>query len=241
MSNNNINACATTDEEKRKYEINKMFDVSEGVLMEYFCYFFKKKPEELFEGYADKNVFKDELILCPLKDYNDGVNLHFKLEIVEHDHKNCIPVELRSHSVVIDVIKFLEHAVQEVFSAILHTSSKDATPLIHKESVHLELDHDNLSFKPVYIYPQKRDIYTLTKYKEGLNSVCLEYASKNGWVDPDEEEKLAWSRKIKRIDEILDQIHYDQELAAEEEEKNNKRLADFKRIGIIFTESSDTR
>ncbi len=239
---NNAKATPTnimSDEEKRNYEFNKIFDLAEKPVIEYFCYLLQKDPIEFSEIYGSGDFITDEIVLSPFEEYKSGVYLCFKLGVVEHDYKCTLSDKLRNNLIIIDVIKFLEHAVREVSSTFSVCSEKTAN-LMREMSVYLELDYENLSFKPVYVYPPRNQVCALMKLKEELITFFTTHREKNSWNNLSEEVKTNWHEYIQKVDNMLNSTHYDEEIASEEEKKHNLKLSNLKRIGIIFTERDDT-
>jgi hypothetical protein len=231
---------STSEEHKSKYEINKMFDLAEKVIMEYFCYYLDLPPNQIFKDHDIVNMATEELILHPLEEYNKDKYLCFKLEMVPHDYQSVIPTELKNNQYVLDSIDFLKHAVNEVFSAILHHNlTKEASQAALSASFHVELDKDSNTFAPVYVYAARRQSEILNYCKDNLEKFYAEHQSNNTWETLEDVVKSQWNAQYGQVVSILENIHYDKNTADEKEKEINEQLKTSNRIGIVFRETEN--
>ncbi len=130
-----------TDDEKRQLEINKMFDISEKIVMEYICKLLEKKPNEIFKDSEVLNLSKEDLILFPSTEYDSNKYLSLGLEIVSHDHITVIPEQLKNNTYITESINFIAHSVYEVFRSIINYNlTEEGTKIAFEKSIHFELD-----------------------------------------------------------------------------------------------------
>ena len=228
-----------SEEEKNKYEVNKMFNLAEKVILEYFCYFLGKTPEELFE-LDIVNMSSEEFILYPIKEYKNDKYLSFRLEMVTHDYKTSIPEELLNISIIKETLKFIDFAIHEVFGAIIHNFKNDMLQSVLDASFHFELDMENFTYRPVYVYPQRRKKIILEGCKKNLDNFCLEQNTNSKWEDLDENIKNNIAHQYEQITKLLEEINYDEDEANKMEEKYNEMIKKFSRIGIIFKEHPES-
>lgn len=225
-----------SDEEKQKMEINKMFDLGEKVLMDYMCYYLKALPSELFNNI--ENLIHDELVLHPIDEYKPNTFLHFKLEIVPHDFCSTIPEQLKSNAFIVDALRFLNHAVQEVFIAIQHHNLKDEmAQVVLTSSIHFEFDAQRCSFKPVYIFPNRRQTHILSNCLDSLTRFYKESVDNGSWDTITEDVKKEWEANRSKTSELLESMQYNAEQADKKEEEANEGLETAYRIGVVFRES----
>ncbi len=216
-----------TDEQKREFEINKMFDLSEKVLMEYVCYYMDKRPEELFEQSIDK-ITSGEFVIQSLED-GKKETLHFSLEMVPANFENKIPKELLDNPFIRDIIKFIEHSIKEVFNSIVLNIKKECVAEFMNRSFHLELDPVSLSFKPIYVYPVKRQLKIAIG---GEAQIKQFYESNKHLLNTDAENQL--NKKIRELRYVIDKNKFDENEAEKKEKEINDYIKDIYRIGIIF-------
>lgn len=227
-----------SEEDKSKYEINKMFDLAEKVLMEYFCYYLDKKPNELFKNCDVVDMKTEELILYPIDEYKKDKYLSFKLELVQKDFVNNIPDTLKANSYILDTLDFFKYSINEVFNAIVHHSIlEDASKLVLNSSFHLEFEPVTNTFKPVYIYPIRRQSEILAFCKHNLEKFYSEHNSNSTWDDLDDSVKLQWQEQYSNTIRILENLYFDANIAKKEEDRINAELENHSRIGIIFNET----
>ncbi len=222
-----------TLEKRKKYEINKMFDLAEKPLVEYFCYFLEKNKEELNAEYNNISLVNDGIILTPIEDYNPDKYLHFKLEIKEHDYVSNIPAELNNNPLINDLLNFFTYSIQEVFESLVSIFTEDIIKILIEKSFHLEFNKKTLSFKPVYIYPLRQKFNILNECKKNLEDLRQ---SSEVWDKLDEKNKISWNDQISQVNQMLKSCQYSQDVADEEEKKYNEQFSKYKCIGIIFSE-----
>lgn len=210
---------------------NQLFDLSEKVIYDYLCYYLDVTPEELF----GEDLKIDQIPILEM-DYKNSVKMY--LDIVPHDYLPDVPVVLITNSddFFTSCLDAFKYSVDQVFNTIVHHSltEKGAQKML-MSSFHLEFDPDNYTFKPIYVYPNKRQRTKLQESKESLERFYNDNVESGRWVSLDEDVKQAWSAKYEQINVFLEQIPCDNETASETEKEVNLTLHNKKRIGIIFS------
>ncbi len=223
-----------SEDEKRKMEANKMFDIAEKPLMEYMCYFYKKTPEELFNDYKD--VISDSLIVFPLS--NNSKFISFSIEMVDKDYKANVPDGILGHDTIKNTVGFLYNAISCVSNALSMSNIKDEyKEEVDKNFLHFAFDENDFSFHPVYIFWKKRK----TIMTQDLLSK-IEHTLSNLEQHLDQEECKKQYDELKEYYEFskkaLDEYSYEEEEADRIESETNQQLKNLNKLGIKYVELS---
>jgi hypothetical protein len=216
--------------EQKAIEAHKMFDVAEKIIMMYMCKYFNKSPAELFVD--PKPIENDDkpLILNPI--HNDKY-LQLNLEIVDCDYVSNIPDDIKENEGLNYSLGFIYHSIITVFNEILSSNiKKDCVEDITQQSFNLEMDDNNITMFPVYIYPKRRGQLMLSQIKEDIE-IYLETQK-----DIPSEVRTKANEELAICSEKLDNIHYDIAEADKIEKEVNLRFLKKFRIGINVKELS---
>jgi hypothetical protein len=226
-----------SEEEKKRIEANKMFDLAEKCIMEYLCLYMKLTPSELYINNTEGMLSSEPLILYPIKEYSDEY-LSFSLEVVPHDYQLTLPEQLQNDSNINNALGFIYHAISQVFNAVVnHSILEDKCKDILNASIHMEYDDKSFTFYPFYIFPQRRQELIFLQFKEDLDKIKEpnEYGQ-IPWDSLKEETKDEWEMRYAQIKNIISNIKYDENIANETEKAANDEIQQLDRIGIIFNE-----
>lgn len=239
---------------ENKIYADRMFDFSENCIMKYMCHHFNLSAADIFKTVVE-NADKP-LVLKPILEHSDKL-LVFTVEIVPYDFVSSIPEDLLEHTLIKQLIGFIYNSTISVYNAILSGNIKDeVAEIIIKNSIHLELDDDALSFYPVYIYPPKRKELILNKVKNDLlenikkleKDVELQMETDDyDEEDPDSIEYITTKKenialitdKYNEIETYLNDNKYNKTFAINDQKYTNNLYRENERIGIIFTELTE--
>lgn len=170
------------DDEKRKHEVNQMFNLVEAPLMEYISKFLDELPEIIFN--SDPSFKVEPLILLPIPEYKKDIYLEFSLQTVnKNTFKSKIPNLIKFQNVK-DTIGFFVYCVNSVYPSIISSS------MINKKTmtcVDLQLNTETWTFNPIYTHElnirkklleDKLSLYIhmmKTCDKDKINEVNVEY------------------------------------------------------------------
>jgi len=227
MLNIPMPADLTTPEQIKlqKSESDRMFNFAEKWIMEYMCYLTDSKLNDLFIT-PDVDT-PQPVYTAPIKEL-DSARIEFSLDIVEHDYKLAIPANIVDDARINHVLGFIYHSIKEVFNAIVNNSIRsESVKLIYDNSFHLEINDDNLTFFPIYIYPQRRKEIMLTQMRGEISKIL------NGDTSQIEQNiHTDMITKHTQICKLIDEISYDSTEADRMEVVKNTELQKSKRLGI---------
>lgn len=224
-----------TDEQKNEIQVKKMFDIAEKPIMEYICYYLKVKPDELFTEGIALPTLSDSLVLYPIHDYSENY-LSFSLEMNEHDTPCSLPQQLFQYQEVHESLEFINYSIQQVFATVMNEVIKeDMFQNVMTNSFHLEFDDSNCSFKPVFVYPVRRQHKMFLQFKHDLN-IIKEVAEdgKIPWDSLAEETKADWEERSAQLEHLLEHSVYDETEADLKEVEMNDIINKLHRICITF-------
>lgn len=234
----------TPEEAQRKAsaDANMMFDISERCIMKYMSEHLNIKPEELFIDNTLDLSKPDIPFLLPPNEKTNGKYLAFYLNIVPYDYKTVIPDSLVDDNSINYSLGFIYHAITEVFNAVLSKNiNVNAQNIVINASFHMEMDDNNLTFYPVYIFPERRTKLMLENLKKELERVLANYANNGNanFTNEVQEEIDKYRSQYEYVTSRLNSIEYDGFTADKREKSMNESLEKNNRIGITIKELSE--
>jgi hypothetical protein len=228
-----------TEEEIYQQNITKMFNICERPLMLYIADYLNKPVKEIFV--AD-NILPDTvepIVYFPIKEYKDDVYLSFSLEKVAADYSNGLADSpLMKLDIIKEGIDYIHGAVLEIFR-VLTENCMESSSGIAQESIHLVFDQKSGTFRPVFIYPERRRFLNITSLLQMLED--FKKADANGHSKFDEmsaTEKDTYDHQISQLYILVNQIDFNVDDANALEESRNKALVTVDRLGIVMRELS---
>ena len=232
------NNIQISEEEKRKIEISKMFNLSEKILMNYICYYMEKQPFEIFKDNEIYNkINTEELFIYPIEEYKVDTYLSFKLCIVPHNYVSKIPSEILTSENGKTALSFIIHSVYEVFDAIIKNGiNLEYIQEVNDNSFHLEFDENTLTFLPVYIYPVRRNKFIMQDCKDKLENFYNENKNNGSWENFPQQVRSDWTNQYSQVVNYLENLFVPDKIADKKELEKNTELKKYKKIGIMFKE-----
>lgn len=136
------------DEKKIQGQMNQMFNIVEGPLMNFIAEFVGESPTKIFHDNIPK--FHEPLILMPLEDYKKDICLKFTIKNITNDDDNTRVEKITSllkHEKVREGIGFIFYSIKNVYAAILSKALIDNKPML---KIKMQLDEENWVFYPKY-------------------------------------------------------------------------------------------
>jgi hypothetical protein len=238
---------ATPDISKDRARFSeKLFDVSEKIILQYISDFLAKPSDELFINNNTDSLVTEPLIYKPLPE-TDNKYIYLGLEIVPPGYIcNLYPASSKDErisklfnlEIIQEGIKFLNYSICEVFKAITMASLTDKNAL---EGYHIEYDPESGTFLFMYIDPTRRKILESINIYEYLMSFKTPDANNEIKFDKlTDEEKNYYEVNLQNILKVLKEVNEtnDDDISRMESEelKINNEIIKKNRIGIVFKE-----
>ena len=222
----------------KKIEAERMFNLAEKCVSEYMCSHLKMKPEDLLESCSALNAKTIPLFLYPIKEYNDKY-LSLSIDIVPYDYICYIPEQLKDDESINHSLGFIYHSVTTVFNTIFKSNiKKNAAETVISNSFHLEMNDENLTMYPVYLYPPRRGEFMLLQIKQEMEYELSKYPINVQLLEPLKSQIDELREQYLLINKHLDDNKYDKVTADENEKLINDSFKKNDRIGVVFREIS---
>lgn len=146
-----------TDEEKKKFQAKKMFDIAEKPVMRYISSFLEEDPSVVFTEPLPE--IEEPIISFPIKEYDEKKYIRFSLDVVkpDYDFSKIIDTRLLNTEQIKKAIGFISYCVKSVYVSVIMSGMINKNSMVNVE---LTFDEETLTFRPVYSHELivKRDI-----------------------------------------------------------------------------------